>query len=283
MHESTILIADDEPLSRNLMKTLWSREGYNLTFANNGTEALAKAAEVTPDLILLDIMMPGMDGFEVCQHLRADPLLSTVPIVMVTALDDRDSRSQGIEAGADGLNLYIRLSDTARYSHGKDFDTIIQRARSLLEEVRANHPDLILRFSGEDAFRTSEADLFRVYDEIAPLVDRFGTPDSVGVATPTRVTQRLQALQQRYPDKEFEGHFHDDRGFALVNALESVKGGMRYIQTTLLGVGERVEQGVLAPGHGLVEQGDSSQRLGGLALQAFDYALNERPVRSQHD
>ena len=150
-----------------------------------------------------------------------------------------DDVASAIEAGADGLNLYIRLSDTARYSHGKDFETIIRRTRSLLEEVRANHPDLILRFSGEDAFRTSETDLFRVYDEIAPLVDRFGTPDSVGIATPTRVAQRLQALQQRYPDKEFEGHFHDDRGFALINALEAVKGGMCYIQTTLLGVGER--------------------------------------------
>jgi homocitrate synthase len=150
-----------------------------------------------------------------------------------------DDVASAIEAGADGLNFYIRLSDTARYSHGKDFDTIIRRTRSLLEEVRTNHPQLILRFSGEDAFRTSEADLFQVYDEIAPLVDRFGAPDSVGVATPIMITQRLKALQQRYPDKEFEGHFHDDRGFALVNALEAVKAGMRYIQTTLLGVGER--------------------------------------------
>ncbi|MEE8392526.1 MAG: GAF domain-containing protein [Anaerolineae bacterium] len=101
MRESTILIADDELLSRDLMEALLSQEGYNLAFARNGTEALAKAIELTPDLILLDVMMPGMDGFEICRRLRADPLLATVPIIMITALNDRNSRSQGIEAGAD--------------------------------------------------------------------------------------------------------------------------------------------------------------------------------------
>jgi homocitrate synthase len=150
-----------------------------------------------------------------------------------------DDVASAIEAGADGLNFYIRLSDTSRYSHGQDLPTVIRRMCSLLEEVRANHPELILRFSGEDAFRTSEQDLFAVYDEVAPLVDRFGTPDSVGIATPTSVTQRLRTLQERYPDMDFEGHFHDDRGFGLINALEATKNGMRYIQTTLLGVGER--------------------------------------------
>lgn len=148
--------------------------------------------------------------------------------------------ASAIEAGADGLNFYIGLSDTARtYSHGQDFEAIIRRTRSLLAEVRANYPELILRFSGEDAFRTPEANLFRVYDEIAPFVDRLGTPDTVGVATPGAVIRRLKLLQERYPGLEFEGHFHDDRGLALVNALEAVKSGMRYVQTTLLGIGER--------------------------------------------
>jgi homocitrate synthase len=151
-----------------------------------------------------------------------------------------DDVASAIEAGVDGLNFYIGLSDTARsYSHGKDIETIVRNARSLLEEVRRDHPELILRFSGEDAFRTPEADLFRVYDEIAPLVDRLGTPDTVGVATPAAVANRLDLLRERYPSIEFEGHFHDDRGFAVINALEAVKHGMRYINTTLLGIGER--------------------------------------------
>ncbi len=157
-----------------------------------------------------------------------------------------DDVASAIEAGADGLNFYIGLSETSRqYSHGRDLDTITRSARSLLEQVRQDYPDLILRFSGEDAFRTPEPVLFRVYDEIVPLVDRLGTPDTVGVATPETIRQRLEAFRQRFPGMEFEGHFHDDRGFALINALEAVKHGMRYIQTTLLGVGER--SGITSP------------------------------------
>jgi homocitrate synthase len=145
-----------------------------------------------------------------------------------------------VEANFDGLDLYFGTSLQARMSsHGKDLDEIVHQARSLIEQARRDHPHLILRFSGEDAFRTREEELFRVYDEIAPLVDRLGTPDTVGVATPTSVVRRLQAMRQRYPNVDLEGHFHDDRGFALFNALEAVKAGMRYVNTTLLGIGER--------------------------------------------
>lgn len=151
-----------------------------------------------------------------------------------------DDIQAAIDAGADGLNLYIGLSATSRtYSHGKDLPTIVRSTRPLIEELRTNYPHLILRFSGEDAFRTSEADLFQVYDQIAPFVDRFGTPDTVGIATPVNVAQRVTCLREKYPTIDLEGHFHDDRGFALINALEAVKSGMRYIDTTLLGIGDR--------------------------------------------
>ena len=65
--------------------------------------------------------------------------------------------------------------------------------------MRQSYPDLILRFSGEDAFRTNESDLFRVYDEIAPYVNRFGTPDTVGVATPVSVAARVQRPARALP------------------------------------------------------------------------------------
>lgn len=145
-----------------------------------------------------------------------------------------------IHAGADGLNMYIGTSDASRtHNHGVSLDEIARRARTLIEDIRRNYPHLAVRFSGEDAFRTREDDLCRVYDEVVACVDRFGTPDTVGVATPVSVARRVTALRQRYPHVALEGHFHDDRGFSLVNALESVKAGMQYIQTTLLGIGER--------------------------------------------
>jgi len=102
-NNSTILVVDDEPAEREVLEGLLMGQGYSLYLASNGVETLAKAAYLTPDLILLDVMMPGMDGFEVCRRLRADPLLGEVPVVMITALDDRDSRLQGIEAGADNF------------------------------------------------------------------------------------------------------------------------------------------------------------------------------------
>ncbi|MCB0190500.1 MAG: response regulator [Anaerolineae bacterium] len=98
---STVLIVDDEESGRDILKGLLLKQGYHLDFASNGSEALAKASQLTPDLILLDVMMPEMDGFEVCQHIRNDPHLGEIPILLITALDDQASRMQGIEAGAD--------------------------------------------------------------------------------------------------------------------------------------------------------------------------------------
>jgi two-component system cell cycle response regulator len=96
-----LLIVDDEPAGRDALEGLLLNQGYRLNFAGTGPEALAKIRELLPDLILLDVMMPGMDGFEVCRRLRSDPLTAEIPVLLVTALDDRDTRLEGISAGAD--------------------------------------------------------------------------------------------------------------------------------------------------------------------------------------
>jgi len=92
---------DDQDMARRAIEMLLLEEGYQLHFADNGPDALSKAMKVVPDLILLDVMMPGMDGFEVCRRLRTHQILAEVPILMLTALNDRKSRLQGITAGAD--------------------------------------------------------------------------------------------------------------------------------------------------------------------------------------
>ena len=99
--KSTVLIVDDEPLGRDTLEALLIGEGYKLDFAANGAEAVSQIKALKPDLVLLDVMMPDIDGFEVCRRVRADPALAEIPVIMVTALDDRDSRLRGIEAGAD--------------------------------------------------------------------------------------------------------------------------------------------------------------------------------------
>jgi PAS domain S-box-containing protein len=129
---STILIADDEAGGRKTLEGLLRPYGYNLAFASNGVEALAQAAALTPDLILLDVMMPGMDGFEVCRRVRADVQLAEVPIIIVTALDDHRSRVQGLQAGADDViaKPFDRIELRARVQ----MITRLNRYRHLLAE-----------------------------------------------------------------------------------------------------------------------------------------------------
>jgi PAS domain S-box-containing protein len=100
-NEETILIADGEPLGRETLKALLMYQGYQLAFAKNGPETLTKVIEIEPDLLVLDAMMPGIDGFEICKRLRADPRGAEMPIIMVTSLDDDAARLHGLEAGVD--------------------------------------------------------------------------------------------------------------------------------------------------------------------------------------
>lgn len=98
---STILIVDDTPTARETLVAMLEGEKYQLELAEDGFEALKMLEKLTVDLILLDVMMPGMDGFEVCRRIRSTPKLAEVPIVILTALDDRASLLRGIESGAD--------------------------------------------------------------------------------------------------------------------------------------------------------------------------------------
>ena len=100
-HGSTILIVDDEPSARDTLEALLFREGYKLSFAAGGQAALARLGELTPDVILLDVMMPGMDGFTACQRLKADKRWRHIPVILVTALDSKEDLVRGLDAGAD--------------------------------------------------------------------------------------------------------------------------------------------------------------------------------------
>jgi putative two-component system response regulator len=132
---SIILIVDDEESGRQTLESILEGQGYQLAMAENGEQALEKAGRILPDVILLDIMMPGMDGFEVCKRLRNDPKLAEVPIIILTALDDRKSMLKGLDAGADDYltKPYDRHELRARLMG----ITRLNRYRKLLNE-RAN-------------------------------------------------------------------------------------------------------------------------------------------------
>jgi class 3 adenylate cyclase len=96
-----VLVVDDTPHNVKLLADLLGAKGYAVATAVNGEEALAKVASEAPDLILLDVMMPGLSGYDVCRRLREDPLTALLPIVLVTSLDPQGERVKGIDAGAD--------------------------------------------------------------------------------------------------------------------------------------------------------------------------------------
>ncbi|MFZ3217542.1 MAG: HD domain-containing phosphohydrolase [Candidatus Acidiferrales bacterium] len=116
-----ILIVDDESGARAALEFLLRREGFEVRDAGDGPTAIQECASFRPDLILLDIMMPGMDGFEVCRHIKATPETRLTPVVLITGLSDTEDRIMGINAGADDF-----------LSKPIDLNELLARTRSLL-------------------------------------------------------------------------------------------------------------------------------------------------------
>jgi len=125
---ATILIVDDELQNRKLLEALLQPEGYLTQSAANGDEAMALIAESPPDLILLDIMMPGTDGYEVASRIKANPATANIPIIMVTAQDGRGARMIGLDSGAeefltkpvDRAELWLRVRNLLRLKGSGD-------------------------------------------------------------------------------------------------------------------------------------------------------------------
>ncbi len=95
-----LLIVDDDPINRQVLRCLFEQEQYRVIEANDGQECLRRAIDDRPDLILLDIMIPGMDGYAVCQALKANENTASIPAILVTALNGSDDETRGLEAGA---------------------------------------------------------------------------------------------------------------------------------------------------------------------------------------
>ena len=123
-----VLVVDDVPVNRRLLEAKLAAEFFEVAMAASGAEALSVAARWSPDVVLLDVMMPEMDGFETCRALKADPATAHVPVVMVTALIDRTERIRGLEAGADDFlskpvddaTLFARLRALLRMKQVQD-------------------------------------------------------------------------------------------------------------------------------------------------------------------
>ncbi len=101
MAKQRVLVVDDDPGALRLTGYIFRRAGYEVHEAANGIEGLAKAEEVKPDLVILDVMMPDMSGLEVCQRLRAQPAMAKLPIIMLSAKGQVNDKISGFQAGTD--------------------------------------------------------------------------------------------------------------------------------------------------------------------------------------
>jgi signal transduction histidine kinase len=154
---SSILIVDDSQSARETLLAALDAQGYQLVTAGNGPEALQLASQIRPDLILLDVMMPAMDGFEVCRHIRATPELAEVPIVLLTALDDHASLLKGLEAGADDFlskpierkELLIRVRTITRLNRYRTLAEQREKLSEMAQRVVTAQEEERLRISRE--------------------------------------------------------------------------------------------------------------------------------------
>lgn len=126
-----ILVVDDVPANVKLLEAKLTNEYYDVITAKDGFEAIEQTKAKKPDLILLDVMMPGIDGFETCKRLKQDPDVSHIPVVMVTALSEPSDRVAGLEAGADDF-ITKPINDTALFARVRS----LVRIKVLIDELR---------------------------------------------------------------------------------------------------------------------------------------------------
>ncbi len=126
-----VLVVDDIPANVKLLEARLGAEYFEVSTANSGAQALEKIAQDLPDIVLLDVMMPGMDGFEVCRRIKSNPESAHLPVVMVTALDQVADRIQGLEAGADDF-LTKPVNDLALFARVRS----LVRLKTMVDELR---------------------------------------------------------------------------------------------------------------------------------------------------
>lgn len=153
----------------------------------------------------------------------------------------REDAQIALDTGVHGIDVVIGTSpQLMQHSHGKDIRQVIDAAADVMSYIREQAPDVILRFSTEDSFRSREADLLRVYLAVADLglVNRLGIADTVGVAMPDQVYALTHQLV-RLTGLDVEFHGHNDSGCAIANASAALEAGATHVDTTILGIGER--------------------------------------------
>jgi PleD family two-component response regulator len=160
--DSKILIVDDVPANLNVLCQALETEGYKIVAAPSGTVALQIAHRTQPDLILLDVMMPEMDGFETCRRLKADASTAEIPVIFITAKDEMSSIIKGFQVGgADYITKPFRHEEVRiRVQTHLTIKRLQNRLRKANQEIQARNEEL------EKAYAQLEADNKRKTEEL---------------------------------------------------------------------------------------------------------------------
>ncbi len=151
-YTGNVLVVDDDEISRELMKDILEKDGHNVIEAPDGGEALKAVSEKIPDVVLLDIILPGINGFEVCKRLKEEPATSTIPVLMVTSLKERSDRIRGIKEGAadfiskpiDRLEVLLKVKNAVFSKHIYDMVREAYEKLKELELLRDNLTNMIV-------------------------------------------------------------------------------------------------------------------------------------------
>src|ERR1700744_6036829 len=191
-----VLVVDDEEQNRSLLRDPLEARGYAVTEAESGIMALELVAEQPPDVILLDLMMPGMDGFEVCRQLKKNPKTAHIPVLLVTALSDRQERLMGIAAGAnDFLIKPVDIHDvTLRVGNAVH----IKRLHDQLKVEKEKSEQLLLNILPKpiaERMKKGETNLADSYPDVTVLVaDLVGFTTLSGHIGPEQVVHLLNEI-----------------------------------------------------------------------------------------
>ena len=243
-----ILVVDDEERNRRLLVAMLEVEGYSASEAADGAQALELARQNPPDMLLLDIMMPGMDGYDVARALKADAATKAIPVVMVTALDDRDSRLRGLEAGAeefvtkpvDRNELRIRVRNLLRLKEFSDF--LADHNRILESEVKERTRQLL------SSYRETIATMTRA----ASYKDEETGAHVARISFYTVDLAQALGLGPAFCDPiHFASPMHDLGKIAIPDAILGKPGGFEphewEIMKTHAGLGEKLLRGTDSP------------------------------------
>jgi putative two-component system response regulator len=201
-----ILVVDDEPAVQRLLDQLLRRHGYTVEAADDGEMALAAVRANPPDVVLLDVVLPGISGYEVCRRLRRDPATRLLPVVLITGLHEREQRLEGVEAGADDFlckpvdtqELLARVRSLARmkrYTDDLDSAASIIMTLAVMIEARDGHTDGHCHRMANQA--TAFGRRLGLRDDDLQALHRGGFLHDIGMlAIPDDVLKKQAALNQ---------------------------------------------------------------------------------------